>query len=57
MGSAEVESGHRYGIQDRLKIAGAWWKQDHAEKMLALRVVRANNEWEAYWQNPRKKAA
>ena len=57
MGSGEVESGQRYGIQDRLKIAGAWWKQDPAEKMLALRVVRANNDWEAYWQNPRKKPA
>ena len=57
IGSGEVESGHRYVIQDRLKIAGAWWKQDNAEKMLALRVVRANNDWEAYWQNPRKKAA
>lgn len=57
IGSGEVESGHRYVIQDRLKIAGAWWKEDNAEKMLALRVVRANNDWEAYWQNPRKKAA
>jgi hypothetical protein len=57
MGSGEVKSGHRYGIQDRLEIAGAWWKQDPAEKMLALRVVCANSDWEAYWQNPRRKAA
>ena len=55
--SGEVESGHRYEIQDRPKIGGAWWKRDPAEKMLALRVVRVNNDWEAYWQHPRKKAA
>lgn len=44
-------------IQDRLKLAGAWWKQDKAEAMLFLRVVRANGEWEAYWENGGKKAA
>ena len=47
IGSGEVESGYRYVIQDRLKIARAWWKEDNAEKMLALRVVRAKNDWEA----------
>jgi Uncharacterised protein family (UPF0236) len=57
IGSGEVESGHRYVIQDRLKIVGAWWKEANAEKMLALRVCRANNDWEAYWQNRDQKAA
>ena len=57
IGSGEVESGHRYVIQDRLKIAGAWWKEANAEKMLALRTLRANNDWEAYWQNRHSKAA
>lgn len=27
------------------------WKEDNAAKMLALRVARANNEWDDYWQN------
>jgi hypothetical protein len=36
-------------IQHRLKIAGAWWKTENAEKMLALRVMRANGDWEKYW--------
>jgi hypothetical protein len=49
MGSGEVESAHRYLIQARLKLAGAWWKIDNAAKMLALRVIRANNDWNAYW--------
>jgi hypothetical protein len=45
----EIESAHRYVIQIRLKIAGAWWKIENAEKMLALRVTRANGDWEKYW--------
>jgi hypothetical protein len=57
IGSGEIESGHRYVIQARLKIAGAWWKEDNAEKMLALRVLRANQDWEHYWQNRNQKAA
>jgi hypothetical protein len=49
IGSGEIESAHRYVIQIRLKIAGAWWKIENAEKMLALRVMRANGDWERYW--------
>lgn len=56
IGSGEVESGHRYVIQARLKRPGAWWKEENAEKMLALRVNRANCEWEAYWQEQRQGA-
>lgn len=57
IGSGEIESGHRYIIQARLKIAGAWWKENNAAKMLALRVLRANGDWQAYWQNSYSKAA
>lgn len=49
IGSGEIESAHRYVIQIRLKIAGAWWKIENAEKMLALRVMRINGDWEKYW--------
>ncbi|NOT58322.1 MAG: hypothetical protein HOP18_27275 [Deltaproteobacteria bacterium] len=49
IGSGEVESAHRYVIQHRLKLPGAWWKAEHVEPMLALRVVRANEEWDTYW--------
>ncbi len=51
IGSGEIESGHRYVIQNRLKIAGAWWKQVNAEKMLALRTLRENNQWDYYWED------
>jgi len=51
IGSGEIESAHRYVIQQRLKLPGAWWKADNVEAMLALRVVRANEDWEKYWGN------
>jgi hypothetical protein len=49
IGSGELESAHRYIIQKRLKIAGAWWLEDTAEIMLAIRVNRENNQWQEYW--------
>lgn len=59
IGSGEVESAHRTVIQKRLKLAGAWWRVDHAQQMLSLRVLRMNGHWETYWQNLRieKRAA
>lgn len=49
IGSGEIESVHRYVIQERLKLPGAWWKAENVEPMLALRVVRANEDWGTYW--------
>lgn len=57
IGSGEVESGHRCVIQARLKLSGAWWKIENAEKMLALRAVRANGGWQSYWDNLRQTTA
>lgn len=51
IGSGEIESAHRYVIQKRLKIPGAWWKEEKAADMLALRVNRANHNWDHYWQS------
>ena len=56
IGSGEIESAHRYVIQKRLKLSGAWWKASNVNPMLSLRVVRANNEWSEYWDNLRKVA-
>lgn len=50
VGSGEIESAHRYIIQKRLKIAGAWWKENNAQNMLSLRVLRENGDWESYWK-------
>ena len=46
IGSGEIESAHRYVIWQRLKIAGAWWKEDNAKNMLGLRTLRSNNDWD-----------
>jgi hypothetical protein len=54
IGSGEIEGGHRYIVQARLKKAGAWWKPENAKKMLALRVNRANGEWPSYWRQQRQ---
>ena len=34
IGSGEIESAHRYVVQQRLKRPGAWWTPDNAEAML-----------------------
>jgi len=57
IGSGETESGHRWVIQARLKISGAWWKEDNAERMLKLLTMRASDEWEPYWRRVRQAAA
>lgn len=51
IGSGEVESGHRHVIQNRIKIAGAWWREKNAQRMLGLRIARANCLWETYWSS------
>ena len=57
IGSGEIESAHRHLIQKRLKLPGAWWSSAPLETLLALRLTRANQEWEAYWQGLEKPAA
>ena len=50
IGSGEIESAHRYIVQQRMKRPGTWWCEDNAEHMLALRLNRANRLWDIYWQ-------
>ena len=57
IGSGEIESAHRYVIQERLKKTGAWWNPEQASNMLALRTLRANQGWDNYWEQIRLKAA
>jgi hypothetical protein len=49
IGSGEIESAHRYVAQKRRKLPGAWWRVEHAEHMLALRINRLNGDWNTYW--------
>jgi hypothetical protein len=57
IGSGEIESGNKSVLQARLKIAGAWWKVENAEKMIGVRTNRTNQEWESYWKQQRVAAA
>ena len=36
---------------DRFKLAGSWWTLENAKAILALRVCRTNQDWDAYWLN------
>ena len=51
IGSGEIESAHRYLVQQRLKRPGAWWTPDNVDYMLALRLARANRRWDDYWKH------
>jgi hypothetical protein len=44
IGSGEIESAHRYVLQKRLKIAGAWWKIGNVKHMLNLRIFRVDED-------------
>ena len=57
IGSGEIESAHRYVLQKRLKISGAWWTLENLGKMVALRVTRVNQAWEDYWFGISQKTA
>ncbi len=50
IGSGEIESAHRYVLQARLKLAGAWWRIENAKNMINLRTCRANDLWNEYWK-------
>ena len=57
IGSGEIESAHRYLVQQRLKRPGAWWRTHNAEHMLALCLNRANHRWLDYWEDSFRAAA
>jgi hypothetical protein len=50
IGSGKIESARRYIVQQRMKRPGACWREHNAEHMLALRLNRANQQWDSYWQ-------
>lgn len=57
IGSGKIESANSYVVQDRMKIAGAWWKVENINKMLSLLTCRQNGKWEEYWEKIVKVAA
>jgi hypothetical protein len=49
IGSGRIESSHRFIAQERLKKPGAWWLEENADAMLAIRTHRQNGGWSEYW--------
>lgn len=45
-----IEGTCRYLVADRMDITGARWSVDGAEAVLKLRAVRANGDFDTYWQ-------
>jgi len=59
IGSGEIESSHRYVIQKRFKISGAWWRKENANAIINMRITRLNGCLEDAWnmEMDRKRAA
>jgi hypothetical protein len=49
IGSGLIESGHRHVLHARLKKAGAAWLASSADQLAQLRILRANQQWESFW--------
>lgn len=45
-----IEGTCRYLVADRMDITGARWSVNGAEAVLKLRAVRANGDFDTYWQ-------
>jgi len=47
--SGEVETAHKYLLQDRLKLPGTCWNEERFNPMLAIRVIKKNGWWVEFW--------
>jgi hypothetical protein len=52
IGSGAMESLHRNGSQQRLKIPGARWQAHTSHAILQLRMLQLSGRWDQYWQQP-----
>jgi len=55
IGSGEIESAHKSIPQKRLKIPGASWHPDSINPMFALRILRADDWWNDFWNQRTEK--
>jgi len=55
IGSGEIESAHKSVPQKRLKIPGATWHPASINPMLGLRILRADDWWEDFWDQRKAK--
>lgn len=46
IGSGAIESAHRTVVQCRMKLSGQRWSKNGAKKILVLRNLKMNNQWD-----------
>lgn len=56
IGSGVIEGACKSVVGQRLKISGARWHKENAEKILHLRIYRRSGWWEDFWKRRRKVA-
>jgi hypothetical protein len=56
LGSGMIESANKHLIQARMKIPGASWNLQTAENFVCARAMRANLQWEQYWEELKQAA-
>jgi len=56
IGSGEIESAHKSVPQKRLKLPGACWLPESINPMLSLRILRANDWWDDFWEDHMERA-
>ena len=54
IGTGAVEGSCKFVVQSRFKKPGARWCKQGLADMLALKLARLNNQWEALWPHLRQ---
>ena len=49
IGSGAMESLHRIGSQQRLKLPGARWLEDSSQAILQFRMLELSGRWDEFW--------
>lgn len=57
IGSGVIESSCKHLVTQRLKQAGMQWNQEHAQRILALRICRASGAWNDFWSSEKMRGA
>ncbi len=52
IGSGAMESLHRNGSQQRLKLPGARWLEDTSKAVLQFRMLELSGRWREFWDRP-----
>ena len=56
IGTGAVEGSCKFAVQSRFKRPGSRWSHEGLGRMLALKLVRLNGQWESLWPHLQKAA-